>query len=211
MRAVAFSLVLGATACATATPSELSGPINTEAEPAPTDTEAAAIDEPAPAPGAQRFVGLRSPDLLLEAPKPLLPRGERILDGTSRYGLVALGIEGGNELIFLDRRTEQGDFIVEAVLELPAGVTWKQVAWDDCQVDGKPDSQVVAIVAADAGCEPLHAPAISAWRADPEAGQFKIIAPETIRCPPPTCEQTNDTGVMVGGVVGSVVGSDSAD
>jgi hypothetical protein len=199
MRAIGFFMVLGATTCATDKPAEVPAHTITDVEVDPPDSDA-----PASIANAQQYVGLRSTDLLLDAPDPLLPRGERILDDTSSYGLVALRIDGGHELLFLDRRTDEGDFIVEAVLELSAGVTWEQVAWEGCEVDGALDPHVVAVVAADAGCEPSSAPASLAWRADPKAGQFKTIAPDNVRCLPPTCDRATDDNVLMGVAGGEI-------
>ncbi len=151
-----------------------------------------------PAARAQQYVGLRSPDLLLEAPDPLLPRGERVLDAVSPWGLVALAVEGGNQLLFLDRLTDKGDFIVEAVLELPEDVSAEQVAWENCEADQQLDTRVVATVPAGAGCEPPLAAAELAWRVDPEASRFAPIAAEGIRCRPPTCDEPVDNGIPMG-------------
>lgn len=188
MRALAC-LLLSLAACAIDKPADVPRSTTTE------ETTPQARD-------AQKYIGFRSPDLLLEGPPSLRPRGERIIDGTDHHGLVVLGVEGGGELIFLDRRTDEGDFIVEAVLELP-DVTHEQVAWDYCELDGKPDSRIVAVVAAGTQCDPANALVSSAWRANPEAARFDAISPDGVRCPAPTCDRT--AGVP-GGVVGGVPG-----
>lgn len=184
-------------------------PEATAGEPAATPQAAApTATDPAPAAaGAQQYVGLRSPDLLLEVPEPLRPRGERVLDDHSNLGLVAVGIEGGGELLFLDRRTDEGDFVVEAVLEMPAGVTAEQVAWEHCEVSGKLDPRVVGVVPAGADCD--NAPAATlAWRVDREAKRFDPIAPDDIRCRPPRCpdQAGNELQGVEGGVPGGVEG-----
>jgi hypothetical protein len=176
---------------------------------APVPSPPAAAGTPAPAAaGAQQYVGLRSPDLLLEVPEPLRPRGERVLDEDSKLGLVAVGLEGGNELIFLDRRTDEGDFVVEAVLEMPAGVTAEQVAWEHCEAGGKLDPRVVGVVPTGAACSGPGAAATLAWRVDRDAKRFDSIAPDDIRCRPPMCPDPigNDLQGVPGGVEGGVEG-----
>ena len=165
---------------------------------------ARASDAP-PAGTAHRYVGLRSADLLLELPAPLLGRGERVLGDSADLGIVSVGTEGGGELLFLDRRTEKGDFEVLAVLELPAGVSADRVAWDGCHAGARPDPHVVAVVAAGAGCEAPGGAVVQAWRVNEEARRFEPIDAGGITCLAPTCE-TGEEGGVVGGVEGGVEG-----
>ena len=176
------------------------------APPAAVAAPAATSASPPAATGAHRYVGLRSADLLLELPAPLLGRGERVLGDSVDLGVVSVGIEGGGELLFLDRRTEKGDFEVLAVLELPAGVTADRVAWDGCHSGARPDPHVVAVVSAGAGCEAPGGPAEQAWRVDQAARRFEAIDAGGITCLAPTCE-TGEAGEE-GGVVGGVVGGE---
>lgn len=199
MRAITC-LLLGLAACATDKPTDAmrsttgTGPMPVEApgvELAASRTEAGE---------AQKYIGFRSPDLLFKAPNSLRPRGERIIDDTENYGLVVLGDAGGGELIFLDRRTDEDDFVVEAVLELP-DATYDQVAWEHCELDGKPDTRIVALVAVGSTCDRANALVSAAWRVNPEAGRFDAISPDRVRCPAPICTYAGDTGGVLGGVV----------
>jgi hypothetical protein len=199
MRAIIALLLSSVAACAADKTADTSK--DTHAAPTIAPIESA---PPPPVVDPQQYVGRRSSDWLLEAPEPLRPRGERILADESDLGLVVLSIDGGGELIFLDRRTEEGDFIIEAVLELPVHVGSKQVAWEHCLFEGKADPRIVAVAADNRGCEP--APVSAAWRVDLDAAVFESISPAEVRCLAPDCEHVELPGGVPGGVVGGVVG-----
>lgn len=197
---VSFGLAVLSAACVTAaarsSPTDTDSSVETARAAAERDHRRATLDP-------QQYVGLVAEDLLFDLPEPLLPRGERILDDAEGWGVVAVGIRGGGELVLLDRKLDAGGFRVVAVLELPVDVDAAQVAWADCALDGRPATRLVAVVPADGSCEPPGAPAERAWRADPVGGTFQDVPADGVSCLPPMCERPID-GLIEGGVPGSI-------
>lgn len=168
--------------------------VSPAASPAPSVSPA-----PSPPSPAAHLVGRSSPDLLLDPPEGLHPRGERILESAAGWGLVAASLDGLGEVVVLDRLDDREHYVIEAVLLLPPRAPAARVAWDYCNLDGAPADRVVALVTRDDVCAVAEGTVERAWRAAPEQRRFDAVDPDRVRCPAPHCADVGTNALTAPG------------